>query len=187
MILLLIIKPPSKFGEEWGDELLNWVGMFTDVVYGEVSVWVGRILAKILILLLGWGIEWDFGKMGSVRINLSNWLSRGCMVLPLIGRPLLILLWQGWGRGKGEVGMFNSFEILMIGSWLQGMTFFGSWDPIFLQRILGIGWDGSWSLMGILISIRSLISCEVLLPLSFLGKVFGKLRPLGVFPSLFGL
>ena len=57
MILLIIIKPRSKFGEEWGDELLNWVGMFTDVVYGEVSVWVGMILAKILILLLGWGIE----------------------------------------------------------------------------------------------------------------------------------
>ena len=57
MILLIIIKLPSKFGEEWGDGLLNWVGMFTDVVYGEVSIRVERILAKILILLLGWGIE----------------------------------------------------------------------------------------------------------------------------------
>ena len=58
----------------------------------EVSVWVGRILAKILSLLLGWGSECDFGKMGGVGISLSNWLSQGCMVLPLIGRPPLSLL-----------------------------------------------------------------------------------------------
>ena len=46
-----------RFGEEWGDGLLNWEGVFMRVVYGEVSVWVERILAKILNLLLGWGIE----------------------------------------------------------------------------------------------------------------------------------
>ena len=40
-----------------GDGHLNWEGVFMSVVYGEVSVWVGRILAKILNLLLGWGIE----------------------------------------------------------------------------------------------------------------------------------
>ena len=27
------------------------------VAYGEVFIWAGRILAKILSLLLGWGIE----------------------------------------------------------------------------------------------------------------------------------
>ena len=27
------------------------------VVYGEIFVWVGRILAKIVSLLSGWGIE----------------------------------------------------------------------------------------------------------------------------------
>ena len=58
------------------------------VVCGEVFVWVGRILAKMLSLLLGWGIERDFGRMGSMGINLSNWLSRGCMVLLLTGKPL---------------------------------------------------------------------------------------------------
>ena len=40
-----------------GDGLLNWEGVFMSVVYGGVSVWVGRILTKILNLLLGWGIE----------------------------------------------------------------------------------------------------------------------------------
>ena len=50
------------------------------MVYGKVFVWVGRILAKILSLLLGWEIECDLGKMGGVGINLFSWLSRGCMV-----------------------------------------------------------------------------------------------------------
>ena len=50
----------SKFGEEWGvggDGLLSWVGEFMGVVCREVFVWVGRILANILSLLLQWGIE----------------------------------------------------------------------------------------------------------------------------------
>ena len=34
-----------------------WVGEFIGVVCGEVFVWDGRILAKIVSLLLGWGIE----------------------------------------------------------------------------------------------------------------------------------
>ena len=73
----------SKFGEEWGDRLLSWVGEFMGVVYGDVFEWVGRILAIILSLLLGWG-------MGAVGINLSNRLSLGCTVLLLLltGRPL---------------------------------------------------------------------------------------------------
>ena len=33
------------------------VGEFMGVVCGEVFVWAGTILAKILSLLLGWGIE----------------------------------------------------------------------------------------------------------------------------------
>ena len=46
-----------KFGEEWGNGLLSLVGECMGVVYGEIFVWVGRILAKILSLLLRWGIE----------------------------------------------------------------------------------------------------------------------------------
>ena len=42
------------------------------VVCGEVFVWVGRILGKMLSLLLGWGIERGFDKMGGMGINLSN-------------------------------------------------------------------------------------------------------------------
>ena len=67
-------------GKSGGDGLLSWVGEFMGMVYGKVFVWVGRILAKILSLLLGWEIECDLGKMGGVGINLFNWLSRGCMV-----------------------------------------------------------------------------------------------------------
>ena len=36
---------------------LSWVGEFMGVVCGEVSAWDGRILAKIVSLLLGWEIE----------------------------------------------------------------------------------------------------------------------------------
>ena len=46
-----------KFGEEWGNGLLSLVGECMGVVYGEIFLWVGRILAKILSLLLRWGIE----------------------------------------------------------------------------------------------------------------------------------
>ena len=45
------------------------------VVCGEVFAWDERILAKIVNLLLGWGIEWGFGRMGGVGINLFTWLS----------------------------------------------------------------------------------------------------------------
>ena len=41
--------------------------------------------------------------------------------------------------------------------------------------------------MEVLISARFITSFEVSCPLSFLGKVFGRLRLLGVFLSLFGL
>ena len=46
--------------EVWGrvgDGLLSWVGLFMGVVYREVFAWAGRILAKTLTLLLGWGVE----------------------------------------------------------------------------------------------------------------------------------
>ena len=46
-----------KVWGEWGDGLLSWVWEFMGVDYGEVFVWVGRILAKIHSLFLGWGIE----------------------------------------------------------------------------------------------------------------------------------
>ena len=47
----------SKYGEEWGDGPQSWVGEFMGVVCGKVFTWDGRISAKIVNLLLGWGIE----------------------------------------------------------------------------------------------------------------------------------
>ena len=44
-------------GKIEGDGPQSWVGEFMGVVCGEAFVWGGRILAKIVILLLGWGIE----------------------------------------------------------------------------------------------------------------------------------
>ena len=35
----------------------SWVGELMGVVCGEVYAWDGRISAKIVSLLLGWGIE----------------------------------------------------------------------------------------------------------------------------------
>ena len=47
----------GRVGVGGGDGLLSWVRVFMDVVYGEVSAWDRRILAKTLTLLLGWGVE----------------------------------------------------------------------------------------------------------------------------------
>ena len=47
----------EAWGRVGGDGLLSWVGVFMGVVYGEVFAWAGRILAKTLTLLLGWGVE----------------------------------------------------------------------------------------------------------------------------------
>ena len=33
----------------------------SSVVFGKVSGWVGKFLAKTSSLRLGWGIEWNFG------------------------------------------------------------------------------------------------------------------------------
>ena len=63
-----------RFGEEWGDGLLSWVWMFMGVAYGEVSIWVGRILAKILNLLLGVGNGvkfWQDGWCGDQPLQLA--------------------------------------------------------------------------------------------------------------------
>ena len=61
----------------------------------------------------------------------------------------------------------------------------------FLAANLPLDDDGdrvrwSWQRMGILISARFIINCEVLLPLFFFGKVFRKLRHPGVSLSSFG-
>lgn len=40
-----------------GDGILCWVEMCMGVFYEETSVWVGRLLVKILSLRFGWGIE----------------------------------------------------------------------------------------------------------------------------------
>ena len=47
----------SKYKEEWGDGPQSWVGEFMGVVCGEVFRMGWRILAKVVSLLLGWGIE----------------------------------------------------------------------------------------------------------------------------------
>ena len=44
-------------GKNGGVGLQNWVVEFMGVVCGEVFAWDGRILAKIVNLLLGWGIK----------------------------------------------------------------------------------------------------------------------------------
>ena len=44
-------------GKNGGVGLQNWVVEFIGVVCGEVFTWDGRISAKIVSLLLGWGIE----------------------------------------------------------------------------------------------------------------------------------
>ena len=44
-------------GKNGGVGPQNWVGEFMGVVCGEVFAWDGRILVKIVILLLVWGIE----------------------------------------------------------------------------------------------------------------------------------
>ena len=44
-------------GKIGGDGPQSWVGEFMGVVCGKVFVLDGRILAKIVSLLLGWGIE----------------------------------------------------------------------------------------------------------------------------------
>ena len=47
----------QNMGKNGGDGPQSWVGEFMGVVCGEVFAWDGRILVKIVSLLLGWGIE----------------------------------------------------------------------------------------------------------------------------------
>ena len=47
----------QNMGKNVGDGPQSWVGEFMGVVCGEVFAWDGRILVKIVSLLLGWGIE----------------------------------------------------------------------------------------------------------------------------------
>ena len=77
--------------------------------------------------------------MGGMGINLLNWLSQGYMVLPLIRRFLEKLLCQGRGRRIEEFEMFVLFEILMIGRWMKGCSFFVYWELILLLWMLEIG------------------------------------------------
>ena len=44
-------------GKNGVDGPQSWVGELMGVVCGEVFAWDGRISAKIVSLLLGWGIE----------------------------------------------------------------------------------------------------------------------------------
>ena len=47
----------GKIGGGGGDGPQSEVGELMGVVCGEIFGWVGRILAKIVSLLSGWGIE----------------------------------------------------------------------------------------------------------------------------------
>ena len=47
----------SKYEEEWGGWTSKLGREFMGVVCGEVFAWDGRILAKIVNLLLDWEIE----------------------------------------------------------------------------------------------------------------------------------
>ena len=70
-----------KFGEEWVGGPLSWEGVFTGMVCGEVSKWVGKFLTKMSSIRLGWGIEWIYGQIGGVEIFLSIWLLQSCTIL----------------------------------------------------------------------------------------------------------
>lgn len=61
------------------------------------------------------------------------------------------------------------------------------WNPASCILEMGTAWDGSWRRMGIFTFVHFIMSCKVPFPLSFLGKVFEKLRPLSEFLFLFGL
>ena len=74
----------------------------------------------------------------------------------------------------------------MIGRQMWWMISFDSWLPIYFLWLIVIVWDGTWQKMEISLSAHIIISYMALLPLLFLGKVFGKLRHLGVSLSLFG-
>ena len=48
----------SKNGKEWGGGGWGWTSKLgRGVVCGEVFAWARRILARIVNLLLGWGIK----------------------------------------------------------------------------------------------------------------------------------
>ena len=55
----LVVEEGGSF-KVWG-RVGGWISKlgreFMGVVCGEAFVWAGRILAKMLSLLLGWGIE----------------------------------------------------------------------------------------------------------------------------------
>ena len=67
------------------------------------------------------------------------------------------------------------------------MNSFISWVLIYLFLSKEIVWYGNCQRRGILTSARSMISFNVPYLLSFLGKVFGRLRLLRTSLSLFGL
>ena len=69
---MVALKFGEKLGGEGGGELLSWVGVYIGVVYGEASIWVWRLLAKILDSRLGWVIGRNSSKIGVLGINLFN-------------------------------------------------------------------------------------------------------------------
>ena len=83
--------------------------------------------------------------------------------------------------------MFVSFGDQMIGKWVMWMNFSILWVLIYLPLRMEIVCDRSWQRMRILMFDHFTISWEAPCPSFFLGKVFGRLRLRGVFPSLCGL
>ena len=109
------------------------------------------------------------------------------MGLLLIERHLWPCLSNGWGSRLGEAGRFFYLGIQMIGRWELWMNSFIPWVLIYLNLSKETVWYGNCRRRGILTSARSTISFEVPCLLSFLGKVFRRLRLLRTSLSLFGL
>ena len=109
------------------------------------------------------------------------------MGLLLIERHRWPRLSNGWGPRLGEVGRFFYLEIQMTGRRVLWMISFKLWVLIYLTLSKETAWFGNCRRRGFLTSARSTISSEVPCLLSFLGKVFGRLRLLHMPLSLFGL
>ena len=131
---------------------------------------------KIFSLRQGWGIEWSFGQIGGVGFHHSNWPFRLCLVFCL--EQLGIEEWRSWDIRF--IRRPNDWEMGVVDEFLRTL---GSNLPPTENRD-SIRWkltkNGDFD-------IRSFYNkLWGPLPIIFLGKVFGRLRLLGVFLSLFG-
>ena len=155
------------------------------VGFGRVSLWVGTSSWITLNSLLVGGTVSDSGMIsGAVR-----WPSRTCFlsclaVLP-IGMPPLTRLWTE-PHPLLVFGTFLLLEILMTGSCLWLLHSSNFCTPFSRDMI---GWIPRFGSIGSLVSLMlapSVLLFKGLIGCSFLGKAFGVLKLLGVFPFLFG-